>query len=159
MRVYNGRVPTDIPVNKLVETFTNLRAGVNISHDEIAGVIDAERGTSRHQSVVHAWRKRLRDEKGVELGAVRGVGFVVLSASERVRGSAKDIISGLRKVRRGAVRAQSVNPDDLDDDDKARRMHLLTFSQDLIEAGNTGCRRFERIGSITDIERVKKLKP
>jgi hypothetical protein len=111
-QVHFGGLPTNIDVRKLREAFGSLREGDEITHEMIEEVIGFKRDSSRYRTVTLAWRTALLKEDGIELGAVTGIGFRYLNASERIASSLRGFQSGTRKQMRSVRKAVQVRTDD-----------------------------------------------
>ena len=107
-----GGLPTAMDVRRLNEIFNNLTEGEEITHEQIEQAIGQDRKSHRYRTVTIAWRRHLLTEKNIEVGAVPGLGFRVLTPSERMSGGIKGFQSGARKQMRSIKRTILVRSDD-----------------------------------------------
>ncbi|MBX3703979.1 MAG: hypothetical protein KF822_09415 [Steroidobacteraceae bacterium] len=107
-----GGIPADIDVRKLEERFGDPQEGQEFGHDEVEAVLGLERGSNRYRTVTDAWRRRLLNQRNIEVGAVPGVGFRCLTPAERVDGSLKGFRTGTRQQLRSVRRAAVVRTED-----------------------------------------------
>lgn len=122
-RPYFGGIPMEPQVRKLLDTFGSPEPGI-IRHDQIETVIGENRRSSRYQSIVVAWRKRMFKEQNIDSDAVRGVGVKILTESERVDVSGKDFGRASKRVVRSHHRISVVQNEKLDEKTKYKADHL-----------------------------------
>lgn len=112
MKVFFAGAPTGPDVRKLIDAFGDLKPGDEITHDAVAEACGVAYKTDRYRAVTHAWRRKLLDTENIELGAVAGVGFRVLSANERLDAGFGGVKSGARKISRAVNKAGRVKAED-----------------------------------------------
>lgn len=105
---YFGGVATDIEVKDLMDHFGTPQPGMVLSHEDIEACIGVDRLKPRYRTVLERYRQRMMELHGTQLAALRGIGYRVLNANERVERNIHDAGLGLRKVRIAAERLQSV---------------------------------------------------
>lgn len=109
MPQFFGGMPTAIDVRNIEVAIGLPTQGQDIPHEAIEQAIGVGRNSARYRTVTNAWRAKLR-KAGIDIGAVRGEGFRVLTQDERVEVSYEGVASGVRKVGRSLRRAASVPP-------------------------------------------------
>lgn len=111
--VHFGGAPVKPDVSKLVEKFGDQpKEGTQITHSEITAVIGVFHGSRRYQTVTTAWRDHILKTSSVEIAPLRGVGFEVLDAKNRIASGIKGIHSGARKQSRAVSRVGIVKTED-----------------------------------------------
>lgn len=102
-KVVNG-LPTNPAVTKLIEKFGEIEYGQEIPYSEIEKTIGTEYGSNRWRVVTDAWRKRLLREKNWEIAPSDNTphAFRRLLENERSLKNRKGVMSGVRKIVRGA---------------------------------------------------------
>lgn len=111
-KAYFGGVPTALDVRRLEEHFGDLKPEAEITHEEVEQIIGVNRTEHRYRTVTNAWRKHMLTQSNIEIGAVNGIGFRVLSDAERVAGGIKGFQSGTKKQLRAVRRVGLVRTDD-----------------------------------------------
>lgn len=112
--VHFGGKPTQPDVTKLVQKFGESPAeGTQFKHAEIEAVIGTLRSEniSRYRVVTNAWRRYMLSTNGIEIGAIAGIGFEVLTDADRVTGGINDVRKGARKQYRAINRVAIVKTD------------------------------------------------
>jgi hypothetical protein len=123
--LFNGGVPTGPDVDKLFDKIGIPAVGTVIPYASVSAVIGCERDSSRFQSVVKAWRKRLFNAHNLILDTVANTGFVVLGNSQRVAFSANRFKQGLRRIRRSASIAAKTDSAGLAPEEVRARDHIV----------------------------------
>lgn len=126
--LFLGGIPTDPDVKRIREALGEMNEGEEIPHTRIEELIGKKASSSRYRTVTARWRKTVLRELNVEIGAVPGMGFRVLSGSERIEHNHAKFRSASRQQGR-AVRRIGMIPDAvLSDQDRHRRdrIHQLT---------------------------------
>lgn len=88
-------------IQKIVEAFLSKEYGATMHHYEIASLIETNEKSSEYRTIVRAASKKLLD-CGRMIENVRGVGYRVTDPDEYTKQSAKCVISGARKINKGA---------------------------------------------------------
>lgn len=107
-----GGMPTQPDVTRLVDLFGAQPAvGTQFEHAQVEAALGLQRPKDecRYRTVTTAWRAYMLRTNGIEIGAVRGVGFEVLSDTARVAGGVQGVRHGARKQLRSIHRAALVN--------------------------------------------------
>lgn len=112
MKPYLGGVPTDADVQKISDALMPLGVGDQIDHAEIESIIGLDRNASRYRTITAAWRKLLRKDHNIELLALAGVGFRVMSPDERIDAGVSGVKAGARKQIRSINIAVSAKTED-----------------------------------------------
>jgi protein-disulfide isomerase-like protein with CxxC motif len=99
---YFGGVPTKIDVDKLRKEIGVPEEGQLITYQRIAEVTGNKFGTHRYATVLNAWRRALRSEHEIEMGADAGKGLFRLKPGERVQHGSAKFRSGMRHIVRAA---------------------------------------------------------
>lgn len=121
-KAFFGGLPTALDLRRLAEAFPQIEEGDEITHEEVAEVLEVDQTGNRYRTVTNAWRKQLLNEHNVELGALPGIGFRSLTPSERVSGGVKGVQSGTRKQLRSVRRVALVRTED---EQLRNKQHLL----------------------------------
>jgi hypothetical protein len=97
---FNGGIPTEPDVRKLMDAFGVPNEGALFSHESISRIIECDPKSHRYRSVTTAWRKKLEHEHNVVLIAVPGIGYKVGTPDDRVEHGHGKLRSGQRITRR-----------------------------------------------------------
>ena len=111
-KLFFGGIPTTSDVRKLAAAFGVPAIGDEIAHDEMAATLGIAKTSNRYTGVVSAWRKLLRRDHNIEMGAVMGYGLRALNPDERISASIKGIRQGARKQIRSVRLSDSTVTDD-----------------------------------------------
>lgn len=133
MSQFFGGMPTAIDVRNIEAAVGVPTPGQDISHKTVEAAIGVDRHSSRYRTVTNAWRAKLR-KAGIDIGAVRGEGFRVLTQDERVEISYEGVASGVRKVGRSLRRAASVPVSELGQVALAKHDAVLLAGQAIMQA-------------------------
>lgn len=126
MAVFKGRVPTAPEVKALHEKYGKPAKGQEWTHEEIEGVINVERTTSRYRAITNTWRKQLLRLHQLVVDAVPGEGFRCLTDGEALRHSDKQLKSSGRKLKKARQTALAVDDTKLKTaDEKALLNHRI----------------------------------
>ena len=108
----NEGLPTGPDVKDLLDKYGTPGYGVKIFYSDIYKLLQLdptkEKDRNRFKTVTNAWRKRLEKEHNIVTRALRGEAFQVMNASERVKDVAAHLVSGGRKIRKGAIRSRKI---------------------------------------------------
>ena len=133
MPQFFGGMPTAIDVQNIEVAIGLPTQGQDIPHEAIEQAIGVGRNSARYRTVTNAWRAKLR-KAGIDIGAVRGEGFRVLTQDERVEVSYEGVASGVRKVGRSLRRAASVPVSELGQIALAKHDAVLLAGQAILQA-------------------------
>lgn len=103
--LFFGGVPTGPDIKALREAFPEeeMTPGDVIQYSIVEELLGVTVQTSRFRTVTTRWRKIVEKESKIILGVKPGVGFVVLSDSDKVDLSGAKIRSSFRSARRSFV--------------------------------------------------------
>jgi len=121
--IFSSGIPTEPDVKKLLTTFTNLKAGVVITHTDIENTINVKPGTARYRTIVTAWRRRLLNEQNIDMEAVPSVGLRVLEPFERTTVSVRDFRRGVRRIGKSMSRIKRVPVEQLTPQEQVKTEH------------------------------------
>lgn len=88
-------------VQKLVEAFLDKEYGVTLHHWEIAHIVQENERSNEYRSIVNKASKKLLD-CGKMIENIRGVGYRVVAPDEYSNQSARCVVSGARRINKGA---------------------------------------------------------
>jgi hypothetical protein len=125
--LYFGGVPVGPDVDRLDVEYQELTHEQVLTHEELSGAIGYSIKSSRYRTVVTAWRKRLFDERGIELQAVRGLGLRVMTNSQRIDSHIDKAVGGLKAVVRAGARLAVVPRHDVPAHVAKRADHAQLF--------------------------------
>lgn len=123
--LFLGGVPTEPDVKRLIEAYSTLKPGDEITHAEMARTIDADERSNRYRTVVTAWRRQMLKLHNVDMQPIRGVGFRIIDGIERISASVKDYGGGVRKIVRSVGRARRVEMEKLTNEQQRVSEHAL----------------------------------
>ena len=123
--LFFGGVPTEPDVERIRAAYpeSSLTKGTAITYGDIAHVIGYPKQSSRFRTVTDRWRKRLAHDHGIEVKAIAGTGFKVMTDLERVNHSESNMKSAVRKARVSYRVAAHTDVRNLGQDDRARLTH------------------------------------
>lgn len=133
--LFEGGVPTEPDVKRLLAAFPGLKRGQLVTHAEIEEALGCDHRTSRYRGVVKSWKRKVLNESNLDLQAVPGVGLRVLDEYERVTESARDYRRGIKTVGRAAKRVQRVRVEMLTGEQAAKAEHVQRHALATLEAG------------------------
>lgn len=135
-KVFRGGVPTAPDVRKLREMFPDkdLNVGDVLAYDDIAEVVGCAYGTSRFKSITDRWRKLVENESGKIIGVSKGVGFAVLSDSQKLEVSHQKLRTAVRSAGRSLTVAMHIDRSNLTDDERLRLDHQNRINASLLAA-------------------------
>lgn len=107
-----------VPVEKM-------QPGFFIEYLIVEGLIKEPVGSSRFRTVTNAWRKKLWNENKILVGVVPKLGFQVMNNEQRVSHSSRKLTSGLRGIGRGVRVAESTPDENLTEESKRKRTHII----------------------------------
>lgn len=122
-KLFFGGVPTEPDVKKLIDAYGVPQPGM-IPYADVAAVIGLDPKSTRWRSVTDAWRFRLRRENNIEVRAIPGMGFKVLTEQERIPDTYVALRQTARVAREANRRAVSIDSARLNDVDRTKRDHL-----------------------------------
>lgn len=139
--LFRSGIPTGADVKRLLDTYSELKVGDEIAHEDVEGVLQITRTASRYRTVTGAWRRFLQRQENKQVEAVPGIGFRVLNPKERVEVGLQKFGSGTKKQAR-AIRAVQATPDEgLDAVSLKKKEHMvrlgvviLNHATDLVRA-------------------------
>lgn len=134
-KLFLGGLPTAIDVKRLRETFPDLRPGDEITHERVEAALGIPRTDGRYRTVTSAWRRDLFRLDNVEVGAIVGIGFRVLTAEERVDAGVGRFQQGTRIQGRSLRRMRTIRPSDLDAPHQAKLDHAIRVGASVFQAG------------------------
>lgn len=151
--LFVGGIPTAPDVERLEQRFGVPKEGEFVPYKALAEVIGMHdpddkagiartRASSRFNTVVHAWRNKLRRQYNVEMKAVPGEGYQVETPSERITDSARRTKLGLRQVNRAANKAARTDRERLSDGERKAADFLSTIGGKLRALHNTEARNY-----------------
>lgn len=138
-RLYLGGLPTDIDVRKLKARFGVPQVGQELSHSELAECIGVDKTSTRYGSVMAAWRRALKREHNLVLGAVPGEGFRVLTDAERMSEDTRKGVIGARMIARAVKDSLLINTSD--PELKARQQVLRQLGEEVVGSTNNALKR------------------
>lgn len=152
-----GGMPTAPDVTRLMETFpvSEMAEGDVIKHSAIASALRISKSSTRYRSVVSAWRKKLRIEHNIDVAAETGIGYRVLSDSERVSHGLRDYRSSTRKLVRAADRIARANPEKLSEPEARKREHANKLLASQISIARSTVHEIGSAGRVTTNPRPK----
>lgn len=150
-------MPTAPDVTRLMETFpvSEMTEGEVIKHSAIAGALRVEKKSARYRSVVSAWRKKLRIDHNIDIAAEVGVGYRVLTNSERVSYGLRDYRSSTRKLVRAADRIARADPEKLSEPEARKREHANKLLASQISIARSTVHEIGSAGRVTTNPRPK----
>ena len=126
-------IPSGPDVAKLIDAFGIPEPGI-ITHDSISKVIDQPLETHRYVSVVHQWRKRLMREYNIQMVGERGVGYRILSETERVDFARHGLARNAKLVVRQHQHALLIDVNKLDEPTRKKHDHVVRASASMASA-------------------------
>jgi hypothetical protein len=108
-KIFTGGIPYGPDIRKLEERVGVPTPGTLVTYTEIEMALGYSWRTPRFRGVVWAWRKKLMREANLDTFAEPASGIRVLTAEERVDVTCGDVKASARKVRRVAIRAESIS--------------------------------------------------
>lgn len=137
-----GGIPTVVEVALLEEKF-NLVEGMEITHQDIEDAIQINWNTTRYRAVTAAWRKKILRDKNLLIDSLHGIGFRVLTPSERVSGSVKKVTYGVKAVKKGGGLAMIIPADRLTETERHKASHMVKLSAQIVADANMAMRTIE----------------
>lgn len=132
MTLFSGAMPTAPDVKRLTEQLGKLSIGQEISHEAVEAILNTERNSSRYRTVTGAWRRLARRDDNLQIEAVPGRGFRVLTGVERLQSSRKKAADGFRKVGRAAREAAAIPDAELNADQRVKRDHFQMVAAKMV---------------------------
>lgn len=99
-------------VQAVVSEFLSKDYGETVEHFKISALIEERNGSKEYQYIVQKAQKRLLD-CGKMIENVRGVGYKVVDPDDYTNQSAKCVISGARRINKGAKIIQNAPVQDM----------------------------------------------
>ena len=100
--IFSAGVPTAPDVERLSESYPELKEGQVITKEEISSIIATPANTHRWRTVFASWRRKLERESNIVLRAVPTVGYRVSDPMDRVDISGSKYKGGVRQLNRAA---------------------------------------------------------
>ena len=125
--LFFGGVPVGPDVDALDMAFPDLKHDQILTHDEVSSVVDYPWRSSRYRTVLSAWRKRLFEERQIELQAIRSVGLKVMTNTERVECHIGKAASGIKTIVKAGERIAAVPRKGLSSDATKRAEHAQMY--------------------------------
>lgn len=122
-KLYFGGVSTDIELKALREHYAEVEPGKVITHEEIEAVVGVKRDTNRYRTVMTRFKRMMLLDFNVELKARSGAGYVVLTASDRVRAGIDSGHKIHRQIRKTHYRLTVIPREQLSNEEVRRADH------------------------------------
>ncbi|CUW38817.1 protein of unknown function [Magnetospirillum sp. XM-1] len=138
--VFFGGVPTDPDVRAIREAYpeADLPVGMVIPYHDVAGLLGVSVNSKRFRTVTWRWRRRVEAETdSLVIGVEKGVGFKVLSASEKLDASVAKLGSAVKAARRSYSLSGRVSVTEISQEERDRLMWVQRNSAALISTANT----------------------
>lgn len=126
-QVFFGGVPTDPDIQALRARWpeSGLSVGMVIPFDEIEALLRMRRSDCRFKTVTNRWRKVIENGTGtIILGSERGIGFRVLSNSQKLDLGNQKFASAVKSSRRAFEITGRVDVKTATDEEKDRASFL-----------------------------------
>ncbi len=133
-KLFFGGLPTEPEVNRIRSAYPDaeLTVGQVIPYDNIAAIIGAAYKSNRFRSITNVWRKKVEKETNKIIGTEPGVGFVVLSESQKVNLSGSKLRSAARFARRSYMVASRTDVKQLSEEEARRLTHQINVTAKII---------------------------
>jgi hypothetical protein len=123
MKIFLAGIPTDADVRTLMEKFNNYQPGTEVLYTEIADFVRIAVRSSRFETVLGAWRKRIRKEENVIFKRL-GDRIRFLAEMERVQEDAAAYRQGAKKQIRAYGDISMVRTEKLDELGRKKADHI-----------------------------------
>ena len=157
MALFEGK-PIKPAVNRLMEWFDKRGDKDVFLHQDIAFIAECEYPSDRYGTVVQSWRKRLMRELNVDLEAVIGHGYRMLTDNERVRVGLKDFALSVKQMDRSSERILRADAKKLDDHHRKQQDHAVRLLTELVTSGRKASRAIGFAGRVVTLPRPEKDK-
>ena len=129
-KLYRGAIPTEEDIKKLREAFPDdeLTPGAKIAYSEIVKVLGVGSRSCRFRTCTTRWRKRLEEESGVILVAIKGIGFKITTDTDRLDLSTSKAKMALRAAHRSKEVGKTIDRQKLTEDEQKRLDVTLRFA-------------------------------
>ena len=125
MSIFEGGIPWEIDIKKLVDRYGVPSADTLVTHSEVEACTGLTGKTSRYTAVLRGWRRRLFTQHNVDTIVDPGNGLKVLNPGERVEVSESGFKASIKDMRVSVLRAKVIPPDEITDPEmRKRRDHL-----------------------------------
>lgn len=134
--LYFGGLPTEPDVKRIREIYPDsaLKVGDLIAYEDMAEALDEEKDSFRFKTITNRWRKLVEKDCGKVIGVEKGIGFKVLSDSQKLDLSGLKLRSATRMARRSYIVAGRVDRRNLSEDERKRLEHHSRCSAQVLAA-------------------------
>ncbi len=125
-KLHFGGIPVAPDVKRIRDEWPDetLTEGQIISDADMETVIGCRKSHDRYQTVTQKWRKTVEMSCGAVIGREPGVGFKVLSDSEKLQLQEGKVKSSFRAMRRSRDVSIRIDRNNLSDDERKRQDFL-----------------------------------
>lgn len=133
-KVYFRGLPVAPDIERLNKALGQPAEGDLIPYETIEEIIGCMRNTFRFKTVTHSWRSELLRDHNIEVGVERGIGFVALTPTLRVKSGSKRVEHGLRGVFRGGKRLHLIDDSRLTGPEREIKTHRMMVASRIQQA-------------------------
>lgn len=135
---FRGGLPYGPDVKRLNEAFpvSELQEGKVIRHEELEPIVKAKHGTQRFYSVVNSWIAKQRNENGIYIAWIQGIGIKVLNPAEILQHGETRVRQKITQTGRAVRTFAWVDRERLDDIGQKRYDHQCLIAQRIKDSLN-----------------------
>lgn len=154
-KLFLGGIPTAPDVKILREALGEIMIDTLIPHERVEMITGLSRKSPRYRCITSAWRKEMLRQYNVEIGAISGEGFKVLSSSERLTTNYSGFRQGVRKQARHLRKVTMIRSEELTDSERAKREHLQRIGAVIMDQSSQLTRLIEPPKAREQVSRLK----
>lgn len=121
-------------------------------HQDIAHIAECKYPCPKYRSVIASWKRRLMKELNVDIDAVVGHGYRVLSENERVSVGIRDFGHARRSMGRSVNRIERAETGKLDDFHRRQQDHAKRL-RELVDSGRKVEKQIAIVGKVVALPR------
>ena len=135
--VVSGGIPTAPYVNRVMELIHDPKPGDIISYEMILEAIAEPVPVNRLRTICGAYKRRLEGERELVLVSLRGQGYLVADAPNRIAYAARTVELGFKRIHRGAEIAARTDRRELGEEARRQCDYLTRVSAQIAGVART----------------------